>query len=57
MHELHNDMPFLPGRIKIEKVKNLVSNLHDKTEYVTQIRNLKQTLNHRLFLKNVQKND
>ena len=56
MHELHNDMPFLPVRIKIEKVKN-VSNLHDKTEYVTQIRNLKQTLNHRLVLKKVQKND
>ena len=50
-------MPFLPVRIKIEKVKNVVSNLHDKTEYVTQIGNLKQTLNHRLVLKKVQKND
>ena len=32
LHELHNDLPFLPERIKIEKVKKLVANLHDKTE-------------------------
>ena len=33
-YELHNDLPFLPERIKIEKVKNLLVNLRDKTEYV-----------------------
>ena len=32
LHELHNDLPFLPERMKIEKVKKLVANLHDKTE-------------------------
>ena len=32
LHELHNDLPFVPERIKIEKVEKLVSNLHDKTE-------------------------
>ena len=37
--------------MKIEKVKKLVTNLHDKTEYVIDIRNLKQALNHRLILK------
>ena len=41
IHELHNDLPFLQERMKIGKVKNLVSNLHDKTEYVIHIRNLK----------------
>ena len=46
-------MPFLPERMKIEKVKNLVTNLHDKTEYVIHIINLKQALNHRLILKKV----
>ena len=39
--------------MKIEKVKKLVANLHDKTEYVICIRNLKQALNHGLVLKNV----
>ena len=39
--------------MKIKKVKKLVANLHDKTEYVIHIRNLKQTLNHGLVLKKV----
>ena len=53
LHELHNDLPFLPKRMKIEKVEKLVTNLHDKTEYVIHIRNLKQALNHGLILKKV----
>ena len=39
--------------MKTEKVKKLVANLHDKTEYVVHIRNLKQTLNYGLVLKKV----
>ena len=39
--------------MKIEKVEKLVANLHDKTEYVIHIRNLKQALSHRLVLKKV----
>ena len=42
LHELHNDLPFLSTRMKIEKVEKLVANLHDKTEYVIHIGNLKQ---------------
>ena len=34
LHELHNDLTFLPDRMKHKKVKNLVTNLHDKTEYL-----------------------
>ena len=34
LHERHNDLLFLPERMKLEKVEKLVSNLHDKTEYV-----------------------
>ena len=30
-NKLHNDLPFLPERKKIEKVEKLVANLHDKT--------------------------
>ena len=41
LHKLLNDLPFLPERMKIEKVGKLVTNLHDKTKYVIHIRNLK----------------
>ena len=41
VHKLHNNLPFLPERMKIERVENLVSNLHDKNEYVIHIRSLK----------------
>ena len=37
--------------MKIKKVEKLVANLDDKTEYVIQIRNLKQPLNLALVLK------
>ena len=36
---------FLLERMKIEVVEKLVANLHDKSEYVIHIRNLKQALN------------
>ena len=42
LHEIHNDQPFLSGRMKLEKVEKVVANLHDKTEYVIHVRNLKQ---------------
>ena len=32
---------FYQKRMKIEKVEKLVADLHDKTEYVIHIRNLK----------------
>ena len=38
LHELHNDLPFLPD-------------LHYKIEYVIHIRNLKKASNHGLILK------
>ena len=37
--------------MKIEKVEKHVANLHDKTEYIIHIRNLKQALNNGLVLK------
>ena len=51
LHELHNGLPFLPERMKIEKVDKLVAKLHDKTENVIHITNLKYALNHGLVLK------
>ena len=53
LHEIHNDFQFLPERMKIEKVKKFVANLHDKTEYIIHIINLKQSLNPGLVLKKV----
>ena len=37
--------------MKVEKVENLVVNLHDRRNYIRNIRNLKETLNHELVLK------
>ena len=53
MHELHNDLPVLHKRTKIEKIEKLVANLYHKTEYVIHIRNLKQILNNGIVLKKV----
>ena len=44
LHDLHSDLPFLPERMKIDKCKKLVCNLHDKKRYVLHIRSLKQAL-------------
>ena len=30
LHDLHSDLPFLPKRMKIDKCKKLVCNLHNK---------------------------
>ena len=37
--------------MKIEKIEIIVANLHNNTEYVIHIRNLKQALNHDQMLK------
>ena len=57
LHGLNSDLPFLPERMIIEKVKKLVADSDDKTEYVIQVRNLNQALNHRLFLKKSSQSD
>ena len=53
LHGLHEDLPFLPERMKIAKCKKLVCNLYDKKNYVVHIRSLKQALNHGLILQEV----
>ena len=50
LHELCNDLLFLPERTKTGKIENFVTNFHDKTEYFIHIRNLKQALNHGLIV-------
>ena len=55
LHELYNDLPFLPKGNKIGKFEKLVANLDDKTECIIHIRSLKQVLNHGLVLKTIHK--
>ena len=50
---MHSDLPFLPKRIKIDKCKKLVCDLHNKKKYVVHIKSLKQALNHGLKFKKV----
>ena len=52
LHEILNDLPFLPEKIKIEKVEKLVGNLHDGNEFSIHISNLKEALNNGFVLKN-----
>ena len=41
LHDLHNDYPLAPERIKIENVEKLIPNLNNKTNYVVHYENLK----------------
>ena len=54
LYNVHNDFPFTPKKWKF-KVKKLVANLQDKTEYAIHIINLKQVLAHGLVLNKVQR--
>ena len=51
LHGLHSDLPILPKRMKIDKCKKLVCNLHNEKKYVVHINSLKQALNHGLKFK------
>ena len=53
LHDLHNDLPFLPERMKINKCSELVCNLYDRNNYVVHIRAFKHALNHGPILKKV----
>ena len=44
LHKLHNDLPFLPERMKINNCTTLVCNLNDKENYPVHILALKQLL-------------
>ena len=53
LHGLHEDLLFLPERMKIDKCKKLVCKLYDEKNHVVHIRSFKQALNHGLILKKV----
>ena len=51
LFNFHKDLPYLPERKKLEKVKKFVCGIEDKKNYVVHVRALKQALNHGLLLK------
>ena len=53
LHDKHNDLPFMPEKMKINKVEKLVPNLYNKEKYVVHIQALDQALKHGLVLKKV----
>ena len=53
LHDLHNDLPFMCEKMKINKVEKLVPNLYDKKKHVIHIRALDQALKHGLILEKV----
>ena len=50
LHDSHNDLPFMCGRMEINGVEKLVPNLRDKKSYVIHIQALNQVLQHGLRL-------
>ena len=54
LHDLHNDYPFCPERVKCgNRVEKLIPNLRDKTMYVIHYRNLIQCLKAGMKLKKI----
>ena len=54
LHDLHNDYPFCPERVKCNnRVEKLIPNLRDKTKYVIHYRNLIQCLKAGMKLKKI----
>ena len=54
LHDLHNDYPFCPERVKCKNgVKKLIPNLRDKKKYVIHYRNLIQCLKAGMKLKKI----
>ena len=51
--KVHKDLSFWPEIKKVNKVKKLVANFHDKKEHIIHIGNIKQALNYGLVLKEI----
>ena len=50
LHDLHNDLPFMCTKMRINGVEKLTPNLYYKRKYIVHIRALKQALDHGLIL-------
>ena len=55
LHDYHNDLPFMCGRMTINGVEKLVPNLYYKKRYVIHIRALDQAIKHGLVLEKIRR--
>ena len=53
LHNYHNDLTFMCGKMKINVVEKLVPNLYYKRKYVIHIKVLKQAIDHGLVLEKI----
>ena len=53
LHDLHNDLPFMCTKMRINGVEKLIPNLYYKRKYIVHIRSLKQALDHGLVLERI----
>ena len=53
LHDYHNDLLFMCGKMKINGVEKLVPNLYYRRKYVIHIKALKQAIDHGLVLKKI----
>ena len=53
LHDHDNELPFMCGRMNINGVEKLVTNLYCKKRYVINIRTLAQALDHGLVLERI----
>ena len=53
LHDYHNDLPSMCGKMKINGVEKLVPNLYYKRKYVVHIKALKQAIDHGLVLERI----
>ena len=53
LHDLHNDYPFCPERVKCNRVEKLIPNLRNKTKYIIHYKNLIQCLKSGMKLKKI----
>ena len=53
LHDLHNDIPFMCSKMKVNEVEKLIPNLYDKRKHIIHIRALKQALDHGLVLEKI----
>ena len=55
LHDYHNDLPFICGKMKINGVDKLFPNLYYKHRYIIHVRALAQALEHGLALERLQR--
>ena len=53
LHDLHNDIPFMCSKMKVNGVEKLIPNLYYKRKYIIHVRELKQALDHGLVLEKI----